>query len=439
MRVAALAFGILAGLVASLILALGGLDVTADAGATDDRQVQAVRFGLFVIGNLGVFGAALALSAPLAGAAFLLLGAVAWAGAALLMHHSTDLVLVTPPALLLVAAIFAMIAHFRRPRATEEDDEADLEIVAPERADLRPSAMMIGEAEVGMPAFAADQRVEPSTRGAFDGREEARNADWNPRHRPPPPPRAKPAFRPIEDEYEDDEPSGFSRLALGLSSVLSFALYAALAGAAVLIVWSVRNDADAPAATVAGAPSVSSSAELPAFTASSEDGPVTSSEQDRPSSSEDARLPSTESTLRPILAGEPIREVEAPGTAPSTGPSELVADAAPSPELDGFGAVALPDGPVTIPTLSDDFNSDDAGAALPPASAAPPSLPPAEPSSEEPAPLELESAPLEPSVAAPGQAVPRPVPPQMAALRMAPPTGPTNVATPPANANNTGL
>ena len=57
MRVAALAFGILAGLVASLILALGGLDVAADLGATDARQAQAIRFGLFVIGNLGFFGA----------------------------------------------------------------------------------------------------------------------------------------------------------------------------------------------------------------------------------------------------------------------------------------------------------------------------------------------------------------------------------------------
>ena len=82
MRVAALAFGILAGLVASLILALGGLDVTAELGAAVDRQSQAIRFGLFVIGNLGIFGAALVLAAPLAGAVFLVLGAIAWVGAA---------------------------------------------------------------------------------------------------------------------------------------------------------------------------------------------------------------------------------------------------------------------------------------------------------------------------------------------------------------------
>jgi hypothetical protein len=424
LRVAALAFGILAGLVASLILALGGLDVPVTAGATADRQAQAIRFGLFVIGNLGIFGAALALAVPLAGAVFLLLGAVAWVGAALLMRHSTDLVLITPPALLLVAAIFAVIAHFRRPR-TAEDEEPDVEIIAPERGDRRPSDLMDDEAEVGMPAFAAEQRPEPSARGAFDdSRRQPKNVDWNPRRRQPPPPRAKPAFRPIEDEYEDDEPSGFSRFALGLSGILSFGLYAALAGAAVLIVWTVRNEADVPAATVAEAPAVSSTAELPPFSSAS-------SEQDR--------LPSTEATLEPILTGEPIREVETAGTAPSTSPSELVADAATSQEQAGFGQVTLPDGPVMIPTLSDDFNSDDVGTPLPPVSAAPPSLPAEEASSEEPTPLDLENPPVEPSVAAPGQPLPRAIPPQMAALRTAPGTGPTVVATRPANTNNTGL
>jgi hypothetical protein len=427
LRVAALAFGILAGLVASLILALGGLDVPANLGATADRQAQAIRFGLFVIGNLGVFGAALALAVPLAGAVFLLLGAVAWVGAALLMRHSTDLVLITPPALLLVAAIFAVIAHFRHPR-NAEDDDSDVEIIAPERGDRRPSDLMDDEGEVGMPAFAAEQRPEPSARGAFDDSrlqpKNPKNVDWNPRRRQPPPPRAKAAFRPVEDEYEDDEPSGFSRFALGLSGILSFGLYAALAGAAVLIVWTVRNEADVPAATVAEASAVSSTAELPPFSSSS-------SEQDR--------LPSTEGTLEPILTGEPIREVETAGTAPSTSPSELVAEAAPSQEPGGFGEVTLPDGPVMIPTLSDDFNSDDVGTSLPPVSAAPPSLPAEEASSEEPTPLDLENPPVEPSVAAPGQPLPHPVPPQMAALRTAPGTGPTVVARQPANTNTTGL
>lgn len=437
MRVAALAFGILAGLVASLILALGGLDVTANLGATADRQAQAIRFGLFVIGNLGMFGAALALSAPLIAAVFLVLGAVAWVGAALLMHHTTDLVLVVPPALLLVAAIFAAIAYFRRPRAADaetDEDEPDVEIIAPdrtERSGRRPSELMETDtAEVGIPAFAAEQRSEPSVRGAFEpAREPARDSDWNPRRRQPPPPRAKADFRPIEEEYDDDEPSGFSRFAMGLSSVLSFGLYAALAGAAVLIVWSVRNN-EPPAATVAEAPAVSSSTALPL-----------------PSSSlEEARLPSAEPTLQPILTGEPIREIETAGTAPSTTPSELTAEATPSQEPGGFGAVSMPDGPVQIPALSDDFANEDVSAPLPPVTGAPPSLPPEDfVSSEEPAssevppPAELASPQPEPSVAAPGQPLPRAVPAQMAALRTAPGTGPTTVARPANNTNNTGL
>ena len=51
MRIAALAFGVLAGLVASFILALGGLDA-AELRHLDGRQMQLVTFGLFVVANL---------------------------------------------------------------------------------------------------------------------------------------------------------------------------------------------------------------------------------------------------------------------------------------------------------------------------------------------------------------------------------------------------
>jgi hypothetical protein len=428
LRVAALAFGVLAGLVASFILALGGLDVAAEVGANGDRQAQAIRFGLFVIGNLGIFGAALALAAPLAGAVFLVLGAIAWAGAALLMRQSTDLVLITPPALLLIAAIFATIAHFRRARP-EAAEDPDIEIIAPLRGDRARQAAATddedteaAEEDIGMPAFAAEQRAEPSVRGTFDDeRARPKDVDWNPRKKQPPPPRAKPAFRPVEDEYEDDEPSGFSRFALGVSGILSFGLYAALAGAAVLIFWSVGNNVTSPpTATVAEAPAASSSAAAP-------------------SSSEQERLPSAEQTLQPILGGEPIREVATSGTAPSTTQSELVAETTPSQEPATFGAAGLADGPVATPTLSDDFTNDADGTSLPPASAAPSSLPPGEASSEEPVPLDLESPQPESSVAPSGQPLPRGVPPQMAALRTAPGTGPTTVARSPSNNSNTGL
>ena len=429
MRVAALAFGILAGLVASLILALGGLDVAADLGTTPDRQSQAIRFGLFVIGNLGFFGAALALAAPLAAAVFLVLGAVAWVGAALLMHHTTDLVLITPPALLLIAAVFGVIAHFRRPRPAE-GEEPDVEIIAPARAErgTPPAEAEDEDEEVGIPAFAAaEARPEPGVRSAFDDdRLRPQNGDWNPRRRQPPPPRAKPAFRPIEDEYEDDEPSGFSRFALGMSSVLSFGLYAALAGAAVLIVWNLRSGTEEPAVTVADVPVATSVAE-PEVAAVAPEEP---------------RLSSEEPTLEPILTGEPIREIETSPTAPSASPTELVAETSAAPEPGTFGTITMPDGQVTVPTLADDFLSEDEAEPLPAVSASPPALPPAEssePQIAEAAPLDLESPQPEPTVPAAGQPWPMAVPLALAAQRMAPGTGPTTVVSRPANSNNTGL
>ena len=426
MRVAALALGVLAGLVASLILALGGLDVAAAVGANADRQAAAIRFGLFLIGNLGIFGAALALAAPLAGAIFLILGAVAWLVAAFVLRQTVDLVLITPPALLLLATVFAIVAHIRRPRREAEfEDDPDVEILGPERSERaapRPSAMMDDEEEdeeVGVPAFAADSRSGAAPQAA-------REDEWNPRKRQPPPPRARPAFRPIEEEY-DVEPSGFSRFAMGVSGFLSFGLYAALAGAAVLIFWNARNAGEQPAAVVAEAPVASISAE--------------------PSSSEEPRLASSDETLTPILGGEPIRDVMSTPTAPSTSPSELVAETATSSEPT---FITMPTDEVTVPTLSDDFVSEDGLPSLEGTSPSEPSLEipslPSEPSSEEPTPVELEPQPtaasnVAPTVVPEGMAWPRLVPMPIAAQRTAPGTGPTTVRVdpPPSNNNSTGL
>jgi len=53
LRIAAVAFGVLAGLVASFILAFGGLDAS-ELRHLDGRQMQLVTFGLFVISKLCV-------------------------------------------------------------------------------------------------------------------------------------------------------------------------------------------------------------------------------------------------------------------------------------------------------------------------------------------------------------------------------------------------
>jgi hypothetical protein len=406
LRVAALAFGVLAGLVASLILALGGLDVSADLASLGERQVQAIRFGLIVIGNLGVFGAALVLAFPMIGAIFLILGALAWVGAALLTHHTTDFVLITPPALLLIGAIFAGIAHFRRPRDVEVD-EPEIEIIAPERA--RPSDMMGPDEEMGVPGFAS----EPSDRV------QASSDEWNPRRRQPPPPRTKPAFRPLEDEY-DDEPSGFSRFALGLSGVLSFGLYAALAGAAILIFWNLRNDGGEPAAAVAEAPSVSA----PAVSSSA---PSSSSEPEP----EPIRLATTEPSRAADRLPTALPSIEPPSSSAAATPPSSEPPASSEPIQSG-----LP-----IPTLPADFLSEDDASSPPaaPSSEPPPqaTAPSAEPSSE-PAPVPSPTATA--SVPAAGQPMPRLVPVAIAALRGTPSPGVTTVARPaPASANTTGL
>lgn len=416
MRIAALAFGVLAGLVTTLILALGGLDV---ASATPvDRTAQAIRFFLAVVGNIGFFGAALTLAFPLAGAILLVAGALAWVAAGLLLS-AANLALVIPPLLLLLAAIPAFIAHFRSPR----ESAVEPEILAP----LRPSRPVDDEPfddepAVEMPSFseppprrgptfsdAPRARATAFTATNDDGLRDHR--DWNPRKKRPVPPRARPTFRRHEVEEEDD--STFSRFALSASSILSFGLYAALAGAALLAIWTLRgNDSDAAVAT----------AEAPVLSAIP--GPA----------------PSSEAALSPVLPAAisseptPIRTVGAPpaaaagaagalagngGTATANSGAEPAADSAD----DAFGDVVMSDNPLMPPRLAE-------APGLPFDESAVASIPPA------PQPLELEPdtrsaaelvTPLTPTV---GPMMPYTMTPQMAALRTAAATGPTIVAMP---------
>jgi hypothetical protein len=430
LRVAALAFGVLAGLVASLILALGGLDVAPSTVAAD-RQVQAIRFGLFLIGNLGMFGAALVLASPLAGAILLLLGAVAWVGAALMMHHSTDLVLVTPPSLMLIAAILAFIAHVRRPRVELPEPE----ILAPLGAARAPADTFEADEPPGMtiPSFAEPPRTSPLRAATDDPFPRPADDDWDPRKRRPPPPRARAEFRQPDDD-DEDEPSGFARFALGLSSILSFGLYTALAAAAVLVFWGLRTESDRPTAVVAEAPAASSSSAVP---------PASAPE---PSSSEPRIAPalptSSESPSAEPVASErpPIRTIEGPVSVAETVSSE-----------EAFGEIETSTYP---PRLTQDVRlapqSTLPASSEEPAAPAPIELEPSsEPSSElssEPPPEDLPSeAPsaVEPPVTVTGEAatgalVPFPMSARMAALRTAPGTGPTAAPPSPA-ATDSGL
>ena len=77
---------------------------------------------------------------------------------------------------------------------------------------------------------------EPSL-GDLDQRERP-PVDWAPGKRRTPPPRQKPMFRPPDDEIEE---TTLSRVTRALSSVLSFGLYAAVAGAVLLVFWNLRT------------------------------------------------------------------------------------------------------------------------------------------------------------------------------------------------------
>lgn len=256
MRIVALAFGVVAGLVASLILALGGLDAAALAGV-DPRQQSLIRFGLFIIANFGVLGAGVVLAAPLAGTILFILGAIAWLGAALVLRHGPDYVMLVPPALLLFSAAFGVIAFLRRPQRDYDDYEGNERAVATQRAAMADSrddededdqsgvavgATFFGDGGTATPmrgAMAQRQPEPPMRRGPDD--------DWQPVRRRTEPPRAQPVFRSTEDDDYDDEP-GFWRASRITSSILSFGLYGALVAAAVLIFLNLRTPETRPAA-----------------------------------------------------------------------------------------------------------------------------------------------------------------------------------------------
>lgn len=382
-----------------MILALGGLDV---APVVADRQAQAIRFALFVIGNLGIFGAALALAAPLAGAIFMLLGALAWLGAGLLLHRATDLALLTPPAILLVAAILAFVAWWRRPRDLPEADDAEPDET--DEPEPRRRAEAPAAAAVAIPAFA----VEPhAVRTQPEGRAEpARglpplpaNEDWNPRRRRPPPPRATAQFRDLdeeedEDEYEDDEGLG-ARFARGATSLLSFGLYAGIAAAVLIGLWTFRDSLTEPE-------------------------PVTFAETE-PSAAAPA-----ESAAEPVLV--PILPSAQPEPAAPSAPA-LVAETGTDADEDDFGDLVLPSDPNAAPRLGE---ATPGGAPAAPAlvSAGPPSVetlaPEPEPAAA--APADSDPAGLPPPTGTPTVArnMPLLMSPRMAALRTAPGTGPTD-------------
>jgi hypothetical protein len=436
LRIAALVFGVLAGLVASLILALGGLDPSLAAGA-DPRYFA---FGLSVIASLAIFAAGVALAAPLAGMILMILAAAAWAGAAVVLHHGPDLQLITPPALLLVGAIFGLIAVFRRP-APRVLPALDLDLSDP-TPEPAPTAAAMFDAEpepqpepvpelepLALPEIESTPAVE-SLPSAFEGEDMRAAPDqrWRPGKRRPPPPRQEPVFR--EPELEDDEEyeSGFSRFARGVSGLLSFGLYAALAAAAVVVYFNVRTAEAVKPVQVAEVKAVSSS----------EPPPSSSSSLPPPSSS------SSSSSLAPIVV------------APSSAPAESDEDAARMRMMVGDAASAAPGETLLNPGAGVVFGAPDvaaSSASFADSSSASLDASAFESASSSEVPVQLQpenllsaeassssvEPPVETAALPPGFVMPFTMPAAMAAARARPSPGPTTVAPAASQPDTTGL
>ena len=374
MRIAALAFGVLAGLVASFILALGGLDAS-ELRHLDGRQMQLVTFGLFVIANLGVLGAGLVLAAPLAAAVLFVVGAIGWAVAAVAMHHGPDYVMLTPPGILILAAALSVAAILRRRARAQDLDHSSRQAMAAQQAAMRDAeADPDSEDEedddqatsgVAVEAsFFGDAGTATPLRGTMS---DARRDTWEPLRRKVEPPRQKPMFREVDDDYDDEE-TGLSRLARGISSVLSFGLYGALAAAAVLIFLNLRT-ADVPRNT---ATKIEASVSQPKTTA-----PVLAPPSSAPTAV--AEAPAAPA-LSPTPAASEIPELTAPTPPRVTGPSAAAVTAGSvSPAVAEAPAVAaqpdlppLPPGVVVAEAPADQATPQPAAADAPSSSSAEP-------------------------------------------------------------------
>jgi hypothetical protein len=389
-----------------------------------DRQIQLISFALFVVANLGIFGAALVLAAPLAGGIFLIVSAVAWATAAAILKSSLYVIL-TPPALLLVGAALAIVARIRAPRGFEMPRRRQTAMAASDGLDMADSRSSQADDGYGVPgarvgagffgqggtAMPLQPQQPDDGLGGLSQSDQMRSdpGDWRPGSRRPPPPRQKRMFRDDDEEDDEDEESGFSRFARSLSGVLSFGLYAALAGAAVLIIWNVRTgELGRPAAAKVEASSVAVAANI---------GPQSSA----PAS------PSASAPAAPVLSSaEPGPSVAAADaqTPPASG-QEPVSLVSGIQQNRGLGGVVVQDGVEPPPrTLTADASSnpESTASSVPPSSA-----------SEQPA-SDTSTAPTT------GGLMPFTTPAAMAAERMKPAPKPTQTtttsrpATPPADA-----
>jgi len=114
LRIAALIFGLLAGLAAGLVLALGDIEAQLAAVPAFAPQGQFVaRLLVYLVPAIGWIGTGMVLARPRLGGVLLLLSAIGWAALALAAGHGAVLFAAPPFTFALAAGIVAM---FRRAR-----------------------------------------------------------------------------------------------------------------------------------------------------------------------------------------------------------------------------------------------------------------------------------------------------------------------------------
>ena len=155
MRIAALIFGVVAGLCGIGVVVLGGLEPSLAGNAVLGSHADIIaRAALLALPALCLFGAGLAVGAPRLAAFFLLLGALGWAGVAWLAGHEAIFLAALPFTFAAAAMLVALFG--RRPR-----EEAPAPAYAAEVAPA-PSVGLAGGPQRSEPDFGPAPTVLPT-------------------------------------------------------------------------------------------------------------------------------------------------------------------------------------------------------------------------------------------------------------------------------------
>ncbi|MDR3476040.1 MAG: hypothetical protein P4M09_30715 [Devosia sp.] len=149
MRGAALIFGLLGGVLGAGVIAFGNLESgLAASPVLAGHDALIAKFVLYLIPNLGLLGAGLALVRPKLGGVLMLLCALAWLGVAILAGHGAVLFAALPFTFVAAGALVAFSA--RRGEASH-----DLALVEPAPGDWQDEEP---DEDEGLPAYAPAPR-----------------------------------------------------------------------------------------------------------------------------------------------------------------------------------------------------------------------------------------------------------------------------------------